>query len=335
MKVSSILKVAIMASMVFGLNVSSALAERPMTLRLGHPMAPGNNVTVGYEKFKEILEEKSGGKIKLRIFGNSQLGNDRVTTEAAQAGTLDLTSSSTPNLASFSKDFMVFDLPFITSPANQEKLYKALDEGELGKALEAVAHKVGLEIIMFSEFGYRNFVTTDKPVKTVGDLAGLKIRTTDSPVEVGVATALKMNPAPIAWGEVYTALQQGTVDAEGNTFSLLNDAKHTEVLKFAIDSNHNYSMHILMFNKEKWDGLKPEQQKIIREAAAEAEAWQRAESIVLEKKAWDAFKERGIEITLLPEEEHAKLREMTKPVFDDFAKQIDPKLVQLMQDSQK
>ncbi len=335
MKVSSILKVAIMASMVFGINVSNALAERPMTLRLGHPMAPGNNVTVGYEKFKEILEEKSGGKIKLRIFGNSQLGNDRVTTEAAQAGTLDMTSSSTPNMASFTKDYMVFDLPFITSPANQEKLYKALDDGELGQALRAVANKIGLEIIMFSEFGYRNFVSTDKPIKTVADLAGLKIRTTDSPVEVGVATALKMNPAPIAWGEVYTALQQGTVDAEGNTFSLLNDAKHTEVLKYAMDSGHNYCMHILMINKEKWDKMTPEQQKIMRESAKEAEAWQRAESIVLEKKAWDAFKERGIEITMLPAEEHAKLREMTKPVFDEFAKQIDPKLVQLMIDSQK
>ncbi len=335
MKVSSILKVALMASMVLGLNVSNAMAERPMTLRLGHPMAPGNNVTVGYEKFKEILEEKSGGKIKLRIFGNSQLGNDRVTTEAAQAGTLDMTSSSTPNMASFTKDYMVFDLPFITSPANQEKLYKALDDGELGQALRAVANKIGLEIIMFSEFGYRNFVSTDKPIKTVADLAGLKIRTTDSPVEVGVATALKMNPAPIAWGEVYTALQQGTVDAEGNTFSLLNDAKHTEVLKYAMDSGHNYCMHILMINKEKWDKMTPEQQKIMRESAKEAEAWQRAESIVLEKKAWDAFKERGIEITMLPAEEHAKLREMTKPVFDEFAKQIDPKLVQLMIESQK
>ncbi|MDE7064894.1 MAG: TRAP transporter substrate-binding protein, partial [Desulfovibrionaceae bacterium] len=217
-----------------------ALAEKPLTLRIGHPMAPGNNVTVGYEKFKELVEQKSGRKIRIQIFGNCQLGSDRVTTEAAQAGTLDMSSSSTPNLASFSKAYMAIDLPYVTSPENQQKLYKALDEGELGKALDKVAESIGLKTIMFSEYGYRNFVSANKPLTDVKSLANLKVRTTDSPVEVAVATELGMNPAPVAWGETYTALQQGTVDAEVNTFSLLNDAKHSEVLKHAMDSQHNY-----------------------------------------------------------------------------------------------
>ena len=91
-----------------------AFAEKPLTLRLGHPMAPGNNVTVGYEKFKELVEQKSNKKIRIQIFGNCQLGSDRVTTEAAQAGTLDMSSSSSPNLASFSKAFMAIDLPYVT-----------------------------------------------------------------------------------------------------------------------------------------------------------------------------------------------------------------------------
>ncbi len=208
------------ASILVGASFTPVLAERPVTLKIGHPMAPGNNVTVGYEKFKELVEEKSNNKIRIRIFGNTQLGSDRVTTEAAQAGTLEMSSSSTPNLASFTKAYMVFDLPFITSPENQEKLYKALDEGELGKYLRKVANDIGLETIMFSEYGYRNFVATKKPLNGAADLAGMKVRTTDSPVEVAVATALGMNPAPVAWGETYTALQQGTVDGEGNTFSL-------------------------------------------------------------------------------------------------------------------
>ena len=127
--------------MVLGL-AGNALAEKPLTLRLGHPMAPGNNVTVGYEKFKELVEKKSNKKIRIQIFGNCQLGSDRVTTEAAQAGTLDMSSSSTPNLASFSKAYMAIDLPYVTEPANQEKLYKALDDGELGKALDKVAARV-------------------------------------------------------------------------------------------------------------------------------------------------------------------------------------------------
>ena len=328
-----------MAAMLAGCALfgfaSTADAAKPVTLRLGHPMAPGNNVTVGYEKFKELVEAKSKGSIKIRIFGNAQIGSDRVTTEAAQAGTLDMSSSSSPNMASFHKAYMALDLPYVTSPKYQQNFYKALDEGELGKYLEKVANSIGLTTLMYSEYGYRNFVTTKKPVKSVDDLKGLKIRTTDSPVEVAVATALGMNPAPVAWGETYTALQQGTVDAEGNTFSLLNDAKHSEVLKYATDSAHNYSMHLLLMNKKKFDSLNAEQQKILREAAHEALVWQRKISVELEKKAWDAFRAKGIEITMLSEADHKKLYEMTQPVRDEFAKQIPAELLKLIADTQK
>ncbi|MBD5558470.1 MAG: TRAP transporter substrate-binding protein [Desulfovibrio sp.] len=316
-------------------TASTARADKPITLRIGHPMAPGNNVTVGYEKFKDLVEKKSDGKIKIQIFGNAQIGSDRVTTEAAQAGTLDMSSSSTPNLASFSPAYMAIDLPYVTDPKNQEKLYKALDEGELGKALRQVANDIGLETIMFSEYGYRNFTSAKQPLKEIKDLQNMKIRTTDSPVEVAVATELGMNPAPVAWGETYTALQQGTVDGEGNTFSLLNDAKHSEVLKHAMDSQHNYSMHILLMNKKKWDSLTPEQQKIIREAAQEATEWQRKESVALEEKAWQAFRDKGIDITILTPEQRAELKAKTMPVREKFAKEIPQHIQKLIEDTQK
>lgn len=328
---------ALAATACLGMSLFSqdAFAEKPLTLRLGHPMAPGNNVTVGYEKFKELVEQKSNKKIRIQIFGNCQLGSDRVTTEAAQAGTLDMSSSSSPNLASFSKAFMAIDLPYVTDPKNQDKLYKALDEGDLGKALDKVAAGIGLKTIMFSEYGYRNFVSAKKPLNSVQDLMNLKVRTTDSPVEVAVATELGMNPAPVAWGETYTALQQGTVDAEGNTFSLLNDAKHTEVLKYAMDSQHNYSMHVLLMNKMKWDSLTPEQQKIIAEAAHEALVWQRAETVKLEKLAWQAFRDRGITIHMLTPEQREELKKKTAPVREKFAKEIPAELLELIAATQK
>ena len=290
---------------------------------------------MGYEKFAALVKEKSGGKIKIQIFPNCQLGSDRVTTEAAQAGTLDMSSSSTPNLASFSKDYMAIDLPYVTSSKYQQNLYKALDEGELGKALDKVAEKCGLKTIMFSEYGYRNFVSATKPLDSVKSLMNLKVRTTDSPVEVAVATELGMNPAPVAWGETYTALQQGTVDAEGNTFSLLNDAKHTEVLKYAMNSEHNYSMHILLMNLDKWNSLSAEQQKIIMDAAHEATVWERAETVKLEEKAWQAFRDRGIKIYMLSDEEKAELYKRTQPVRDQFSKEIDANLLKLIADTQK
>ena len=258
-----------------------------------------------------------------------------MTTEAAQAGTLDMSSSSSPNLASFHKDYMALDLPYVTKPENQKKLYAALDNGELGKYYDKVAASIGLVPIMYSEYGYRNFVTTNKPINTPADLKGLKCRTTDSPVEVAVAKALGMNPAPVAWGETYTAMQQGTVNAEGNTFSLLNDAKHTEVIKYACNSQHNYSMHVLLMNKKKWDSLTDEQRKIIREAAHEALVWQRSITGELEKKAWDAFKAKGIQITMFTPEQFEELYKLTQPVRDDFAKQLPAELMKLIADTQK
>lgn len=337
MKIAMLAKTALcMAALgILGSTAMVSAAEKPVTLRIGHPMAPGNNVTVGYEKFKEIVEAKSNGNIRIRIFGNTQLGSDRVTTEAAQAGTLDMSSSSSPNMASFSKAYMAIDLPYITDPKNQQKLYNALDNGELGAYLDNVAASIGLKTIMFSEYGYRNFVSTKKPLNSVEDLKGMKVRTTDSPVEVGVATALGMNPAPVAWGETYTALQQGTVDGEGNTFSLLNDAKHTEVLNHAMDSAHNYSMHLLLMNKKKWDSLSPAQQKIINESAREALDWQRAESVKLEAKAWEAFEKKGIKIHHLTDAQRQQLKDMTAPVRENIGKELPAELLKLIADTQK
>ncbi|CAG37784.1 TRAP transporter substrate-binding protein [Desulfotalea psychrophila] len=314
---------------------SEATVPQIVKIRLAHPMAPGNNVTLGYEKFKELVEAESQGGIEVQIFGNAMLGSDRVTMESVQQGSLEMASSSSPNMANFSKEFLAFDLPYITRPQYQENLYVALDKGKLGRYLDAESVKIGLRPIMYSEYGYRNFCSTGKLIATMADLKGLKIRTTDSPVEIAVATDLGMNPAPIAWGETYTALQQGTVDGEGNTFSLLNDAKHSEVLTSAIDSQHNYSLHILMMNEEFFQALSPVNQKIISDAALKALAYQRNISADLEKAATQAFLDRGITITRLSATERQKFEDATRPVWGRFKDSISLKLVGLIQETQR
>ncbi len=223
---------------------------------------------------------------------------------------------------------------FRNTSEHQDKFFYEIDNGKLGEYYKEIAESIGLVPIMYAQFGYRNFVTTNKPIDTVADLKGLKIRTTDSPVEVAVAKSLGMNPTPVSWGETYTALQQGTVDAEGNTYSLLNDAKHTEVLKYANDSAHNYSMHILYINKDRWYSLPLEEQKIIREAAAEAVQWQREISKELETKAIQAFAEKNISITKLPQEERDKLYSMTQSVRDQYYDELSEAIL-LISETQK
>ena len=316
-------------------DAAKADSGKVITIRLAHPMAPGNNVTLGYEKFKELVEKKSNGKVKIQIHGNTTLGSDRVTMESVQKGSLEMASCSSPNMASFSPKFMVLDLPYITSPANQEKLYKSFDEGEIGKYFTKVCEDIGLKPIMWSEYGYRNFVTTKKEINNVADLKGLKVRTTDSPVEVAVAKALGMNATPVAWGETYTALQQGTVDAEGNTYGLLVDAKHNEVLKYAIDSAHNYSMHLLMMNKKYFDSLPPDIQKIILESGKEALAYERGITKDLEAKAEKKFIDGGIKIHKLTPDQIKEMRALTQPVWKMFLDKVPQDLIDMVQRTQK
>ena len=309
--------------------------EEPLNIRLAHTNAPGNSVTLGYEKFKELVEEKSDGSITIQIFPGNTLGtSDRVVVESAQQGSVEMASGATPNLANFSTEFMALDLPYITRLEFQENLYNSFDNGQLGEYYTTVINEMGLQPIMFSEYGYRNYVSVSRPLSGPEDLSGLKIRTTDSPVEIKVASLLGMNPVPIGWGEVYTALQQKTIDAEGNTFSLLNDAKHTEVLKYAMDSRHNYSMHIGMMNKYFYDSLSAQQKEIISEAASEALKYQREITVDLEEKALEAFAQRGIEIHRLSEDQFQQLEDLTRPVWDEFADEISPMVIELIQETQ-
>ena len=334
-KANALLTILLVCCLLAGCKIGNQKDGGILRIRLAHPMAPGNNVTIGYEKFKELVEKKSNGTVQIQLYGSSMLGSDRVAMESVQRGSIEMASSSSPNMANFSPKFMIFDLPYITDIKYQDKIYDLLDNGAIGKYFDDLADIINLKPIMFSEYGYRNFVTTKKPISTADTLKKLKVRVTASPVEIAVAQALGMNPTPIAWGETYTAMQQGTVDGEGNTFSLLYDAKHNEVIKYAVDSRHNYSMHVLMMNKEFYDNLSDPVKEIIHESAKEALAYQRGLTADLEKKAEQKFIESGIQVKKLTPEELAEYKRITRPVWDQFRSQIPSELFDMLLAAQK
>lgn len=331
---------SIITGVALCMGASSAIAQYSgpsLSFKLAHTAPPGNHISGAYAKFADLVKEKSDGKIKVQLFPSAILGSDRVLVEGAQKGSLEIGVSSTPNLANFSPMFQVFDLPYITSPENQSKLYAAIDPGgPLHTYFDKVANEVGLQPIMYAEYGYRHFVSSNKELNKASDLTGLKMRTTDSPVEVDVAKALNTNPAPIAWGEVYTSLQQGTIDAEGNTFPHLYGAKHHEALNYAITSAHNYGMQVAMANKKWWDGLAPEAQQVIRESAQEALTYQRE---VLypenEVEARKAFEDAGVKIHDATPEQIEEFKQLTKPVYEAFAAKLPAELVELVVQTQQ
>lgn len=309
--------------------------DETLVLRIANPQATGDCVTVGYEKLAELVEKKSNGKMRIDLYSNAVLGSDRSTTESVQENALDMASCSSPNFAGFIPEFMAFDLPYITEPKYQENLYNALDYGELGDYYREIARSKGFEIIMFSEFGYRNFATTDTPLETLDVFKGLKLRTTDSPVEIAVARSLGAQAMPVAWGETYTALSQGAIDGEGNTWSLLYSAKHYEALKYGIESRHNYSMHILVMNKERYDSLTDEQRDILVECAKEALDWQRDNAAVLADQARQEIVDSGVEIYEPTDEEMQNFKDATASVYDQFVgDRIPQKAVDLIKETQ-
>lgn len=299
--------------------------------RVAHPCPPGHHTTLAFEKFAELVAQKSKNKIKVHVFPNAVLGSDVVMLKGALTGGLEMAVSSSPNLTWVVPSLMVFDLPYITSVKYQKNLYEALDNGELGRYFKGKFNEVGLEPIMYCEYGYRDFFSVKKPIRSVADLTGVQVRTTASVVEVEVAKALGMKPKPLAWGETYTALKEGIVGGEGNTFSFLLNAEHEDILKYAFASQHNYSMQILSANKKWWEGLDPQVRGIIREAAAEALKYQR--EILApqsEEEAIKRFKANGLEVSKPSEAELEELKRKTRPVWNLFPDTLPQELIDLV-----
>lgn len=291
-------------------------AAETVTFTCADVMATGNNVSLGIHKFAELVEEKSGGAMIVDVHSDAELGSDVDTVQQVQAGSLDMANSSTDNFGAFDPDVTALCLPYIVSSEKTAALWDSIDNGELGAYFGARMAEMNLHPLMWCEYGFRCYHSASKAINSPADMKDMKLRATSSPVELAAAEALAAPAQTVAWGETYTALQQGTVDGESNTFGLLHAAKHDEVLKYSATTEHNYSMHILFMAEDKYQALTDEQKAIIDEAAAEAVAWQREQSAALEQEAKDAFVAGGVEITELTAEQKEEWAAAMAGVYD-------------------
>lgn len=317
----------------FGNNVLSQSADNVDTkiieLRVAQSKSAIHPVSQGIDKFAELVKEKSDGKILIDTYHDGLLGDDREVIESAQKGSVALASSSTPNMSSFTDYFMAWDLPYIFE--NKDEVYKAIDN-EPGDIINKEMEKSGFKVIFYPDYGFRQIVNNKREIKTPEDIAGMKIRTTNSQIEQADFEAFRANPTPVAWSEVFTALQQGTVDGEGNSYALLWDSKHQEVLKYATEVNYNYSSDIVVMNKELFDDMTEEQKNIIMEAGEEAMHWQRDVANEREDEAKQQFIDYGIEVYEPTEKEMLEWKQATEPVWDKFVveNKVDPDYVDVI-----
>lgn len=328
--------------LVFGLiaafasiTPSKADAQEKILIRISHTGSAGNEFTMGYEKFKEILEKKTNGRVVVKIFPNAVLGADRVAGEAVQQGNLEVASIATNILSSFHKSALAFDMPYVCAPDKMLPYMQALAYGDLNKYLVEQLATVDLYPFMFNATAMRSWAFTKKDVKTVEDLKGVKVRATPSPIDIANCKAVGMNPTALAFDAVYQALQQGTVEGELLSFLSMKSFGRAEILKYMYVTQHNFPIHIGCMSKSFYDGLPQDIQQAIMESAKEAQEWEWTLLEQLEKEGIEYCEQNGVKINYLTPEQMAQLNEKFKAVWDEFRPQLDPKMVELLQNAQK
>ena len=307
------IKTLVAAAAVVAFGGASAAPIGEHTIKFATQNPKGHPLVIGMEKFAEIVTAKSGGKIKVNMFPGGVLGGDAPNVSALQGGTLEMVSMNSGILASQVKDFAVFDYPFMFANGKEAD---AVVDGPFGKKMHAKLEPKGLIGLTYWELGFRSITNSKRPITKVEDMEGLKLRVIPNAINVDWVKALGANPTPLAFPELYAALEQKAIDGQENPISVINANKFFEVQKYVTLTNHQYNPQSVLMSKKFWDSLNPAEQKIITEAAAESTVYQRQQARLQDVTALDAVKKGGMQVTELSAAELAKFREKMKPVLE-------------------
>ncbi|MDF9799495.1 tripartite ATP-independent transporter DctP family solute receptor [Catalinimonas alkaloidigena] len=292
-------------------------------LRLGHGLSADHSVHKAMVFMAERLEEKSSGKLQLKIYPSEQLGAERECLEMLQFGSLAMTKVSAAVMESFAEEYKVMGLPYLFE--SKAHAFKVLD-GEIGKEILQSGEKYWLKGLGFYDSGYRSFYTKDRPINTPSDLEGMKVRVMKSNTAIEMVQAMGGSPTPISWGELYTALQSGVVDAAENNPPSFYLSRHYEVCKYYSIDQHTQVPDVFLISQIIWNKLSEEEQQWVQEAADESVERQRVLWEESEQEAMEAVKAAGVEINY---PEKSPFQEEVQSVYEDFRE--NEKLYSLIQ----
>jgi TRAP-type transport system periplasmic protein len=306
---------------LFPAGVDAQIRDR--TMRFAFQNQQDHPQGQGAKKFADLVQEKSGGKMQVRLFAGGTLGGDLQTVSALQGGTIDVTVLNAGLLVGLVKEFGLFDLPFLF---NDGKEADAVVDGAFGKRMSDTLVAKSLIGLGYWELGFRNVTNSRRPVTKLEDIQGLKIRVVQSPIYIELFNTLGANAVPLPFPELYTALEQKTVDGQENPASVILTSKFAEVQKHMALTRHTYNPQILIFSKRVWDRLNEDERKVVREAADEAKTYQRQTSRDAETKTMGELK-KDMQVTEIAPAELARLRDKVKPVSEKFSKDLDQAVV--------
>lgn len=284
---------------------------------------PADYPTVMAVKFmSDIISRKTNGKHSIKVFTGNQLGGEKDTIEQTRIGALDLVRINVAPMNNICPMTQIPTMPFLFR--SKEHMRKVLD-GPIGEEILRSCESQGFVGLAYYDSGARSLYTVKKPVKTLADAKGLKIRVQQSDLWVGLLQAMGANATPMPYGEVYTALKTGLVDGAENNWPSYDTSKHHEVAKYYSVTEHSMAPEMLLMSRKVWDTLSPDEREVFREAAKE--------SVPYMRKLWDEKEKKSRELVLKAGSQEIQVdkksfQDAMKPVYDKFI--TDPKMKDLV-----
>ena len=288
---------------LFFLSLSLALfalpgiswAQKAVVIKAGHVVSTTDNYHLGLTRLAELIAERTGGRYKIEVYPNAQIGSERDLVEGIQLGSVGMCVVATAPVANFAPELGVVELPFLIRDfAHADRVFM----GPIGQELcDKVSASAGVKCLGLWENGFRSMVNTKRPINSVDDIKGLKIRTMENAAHQALWKAIGADPVPMAWGDAYTAVQQGALDGLENAITLLYSLKTAEITKYLAVTEHLYSPAVVLMQERIWKKMNPEDQKIFMDTFAEVSIYEREVSRAAAAKAEEGLAAQGLQVT--------------------------------------
>jgi TRAP-type transport system periplasmic protein len=301
----------------------SASAQEVRVLKIGCVLDAQHPMMVGGRRMAEIVERETNGRLKLALYPSSQLGGQREVLQNVQSGVVDGVLEATATLTSFVPRLAVLDLPYLAN--NQEAAYRLFDSAVFTKELSEPAAAAGFHIVNVWEVTFRDVYTRSRAINSVADLQGQKIRVIPSPSYIALFRTLGAAPTPMAFGEIYTALQQGVIDGAENDDVTYITSKHIEVARNLAITQHMMLANTFYLSERVWQGLPQEFQTVIKKASLEGRAVVIDERAKRNAKALDEIRAAGVNVT---QPDLAPFVSVAKKTYSELAERLGPELVE-------
>ena len=318
------------ATLLVATSSFAQFADR--TIKFTNGVNEDHPVGVGVKKMQEVLAAKTGGKLKISAFWGGSAGGDLPATQALRAGTQEMVCTSSSPLVGIVKELGAFDLPFLF--ANEREADAVLD-GPAGVYFNKKLEEAGLVNLAYWENGFRNLTNSKRPVTKVEDFDGVKVRVMQNNIFIDTFKTLGTNAVPMAFGEVFTALETKTIDGQENPFVTIETSKFNEVQKYLSVTRHAYTPFLVLYSKKLWDQLSAQEQAVLREAAMEGQKVQRAANRTLNEKSLASLKAKGMQVNEISAPEMMRISAKIRPVYDKNVPAIGAEAVTVVLDALK